>query len=121
LVARYHLEHRYSRSIWLIPVVLIAAKAYDDAHKQLVVAEQSYMLTTSVLGPGEQELEELRSQSLKLAQTTRYWKFNVLPIIVNALPDSQTTPATNRQEIVEHMWTHSNNSPQALPVKQKKH
>jgi hypothetical protein len=49
----------------LIPIVLIAAKAFNDAHNAVGVAEQSYMMTTSVLGPGEQELEELRSQSLK--------------------------------------------------------
>jgi hypothetical protein len=41
---------------------------------QLVAEEQLYMLTTSVLGPGEQELGELRSQSLKFTQTTRDWR-----------------------------------------------
>ncbi len=45
---------------------------------QLVVAEQSYMLTTSVLGLEEQELEELRSQSLKLMQTMQNLKLTVL-------------------------------------------
>jgi hypothetical protein len=49
------------------------------------------------------------------------WKLTILPVIANALPEFPTTLATNKQEIVAHMWTYSDNSPQALSIKQKKH
>jgi hypothetical protein len=81
----------------------------------LVATGQLFMLTTSVLGPGEKELEEFRSQSSKLTQTMQNWKLTILPIVANASPASLTPPATNRQEMMEQMRTSSDNSPQASP------
>jgi hypothetical protein len=94
----------------LIPIVLLWQKHRTKLTTQLVVAEQS-MLTTSGLGHGEQELEEIRSQSFKLTQMTWNLKLIVLHVNANALPVSPTTQATNRLEIVEHMQTYCKNSP----------
>ncbi len=93
------------RPFKLIPIVLTATKSYNHAHNTVGGGRAIYMPTTSVLGPGEQELEELRIQSLKLMQTMRNWRLPILPIIANALPDYLTTLATNRQDLVEHIRT----------------
>ncbi len=105
----------------LIPIVLIAAEAYDDAHntvgggKAIIHADD---FCSWAWGAGVGRVKE---SILKLPQMTRNLKLTVLLVIANALPDSPTTRASNRQEIVEHMQTYSDNSPRASPIKQKKH
>ncbi len=98
----------------LICIVLTATKT------QLVVAKQSYMLTTSVLGPGEQELVELRSQSLKLTQANpeleTYHSSHHHECITGFSDNTSNQHARNNRAnvnvLLQLIW--------ALPIKQKK-
>jgi hypothetical protein len=105
----------------LIPIVLIAAKEYDNTHNTVsgdraIVHAGNFCSWAWGAGVGRVK-ESIIEVNADDAEFETYRS----SFIANALPDSLTTQATNRQEIVEHIRTYSDNSPQALPVKQKKH
>jgi hypothetical protein len=105
----------------LITIVLIVAKAYNNAHntvgggRAIMHAEN---FCSWAWGAGVRRVKEsiievnTDNTELETYHSSHHH---------NALPDSPTTPVTSRQEKVENMRTYCYNSWQAPPIKQKKH
>jgi hypothetical protein len=104
----------------LIPIVLIVPKEYDDAHNTVggraIVHADDFCSWAWGAGVGR-----VKESIIDVNADDKEFETYGFPVFANALPDSPTTQSTNRQEIVEHMLTYSDNSPQASPIKQKKH